>query len=66
VSKNLKHFETTLSDNDRFFRVHKSWIINKDHLQNYSKSDLTIRLNNNITTKLSKYKKADFEEFILI
>lgn len=65
VSKNLKHFETSLSDNDRFFRVHKSWVINKDHLQNYSKSDLTIRLNNNISTKLSKYKKAEFEAFIL-
>lgn len=65
ASKNLKHFETFLEDDQRFFRVHKSWIINKDHLLNYSKSELTIQLSNDISTKLSKYKKAEFEGFIL-
>lgn len=65
ASKNLKHFETFLEDDKRFFRVHKSWIINKEHLINYSKSELTIQLSNDISTKLSKYKKAEFESFIL-
>lgn len=65
VSKNLKHFETALEGIDQFFRVHKSWIINKTHLKNYSKSELTIRLTNGINTKLSKYKKAEFETAIL-
>lgn len=65
ASKNLKHFETMLESLPRFFRVHKSWIINKDHLLNYSKSELTIQLSNGLTTKLSKYKKAEFEEAIL-
>jgi two-component system, LytTR family, response regulator len=66
VSRNLKYFENLLSENNRFFRVHKSWIINIDFLENYSKSLLEIRLKNGMTTKLSKYKKAEFEEVIVL
>jgi two-component system LytT family response regulator len=64
ASKNLKHFENLLEENQKFFRVHKSWVINLDYLENYSKSLLEIRLKNGMTTKLSKYKKAEFEEVI--
>lgn len=61
VSRNLKHFESTLCDHPRLYRVHKSWIINLDHMINYSRSNLEINLSNGLTSKLSKYKKADFE-----
>lgn len=64
ASKNLRHFETILEGSPKFFRVHKSWLVNKDCIKNYSKSDLTIQLTNGLTTKLSKYKKAEFEEAI--
>ncbi len=64
VSKNLKHFETILTDNVYFLRVHKSWIISKKHILNYSKTDLSISLAKGIIAKLSKYKKAEFEEVI--
>jgi two-component system LytT family response regulator len=64
ASKNLKHFETLLESLPQFIRVHKSWLINKEHLLNYSKSELTIQLNGGIAAKLSKYKKADFEQAI--
>lgn len=64
ASKNLKHFETLLESLPQFFRVHKSWLINKDFLENYSKSDLSIKLSNGLITKLSKYKKAEFEAAI--
>jgi len=64
ASKNLKHFETLLENLPQFIRVHKSWLINKDHLLNYSKSELTIQLNGEIIAKLSKYKKAEFEQVI--
>lgn len=66
ASKNLKHFETVLEDLPQFFRVHKSWLVNKYHIRHYSKSDLSIQLSNGLTTKLSKYKKAEFEEAISI
>ncbi len=64
ASKNLKHFETVLENLPQFFRVHKSWLVNKDFIKHYSKSDLSIQLSNGLTTKLSKYKKAEFEEAI--
>ncbi|HTF06039.1 MAG TPA: LytTR family DNA-binding domain-containing protein [Bacteroidia bacterium] len=65
VSKNLKHFETVFADNPMFFRVHKSWMISKKHILNYSKSELLINLSNGLTARLSKYKKAEFEEAII-
>lgn len=64
ASKNLKHFETVLESLPQFIRVHKSWIVNKEHIKNYSKSDLSIQLSNGLTTKLSKYKKTEFEAAI--
>jgi two-component system LytT family response regulator len=65
VSKNLKHFETILEKNADFIRTHKSWIINRKHMMHYSKSNFTIALTNNIMAKLSKYKKAEFEDSII-
>ena len=64
ASKNLKHFETVLQSLPKFFRVHKSWLVNKDYIKHYSKSNLSIQLTNGLTTKLSKYKKAEFEAAI--
>jgi two-component system, LytTR family, response regulator len=65
VSKNLKHFETIFEDSPSFLRVHKSWIISKNHIIKYSRSELSIQLTNGVTAKLSKYKKAEFEESIM-
>jgi two-component system LytT family response regulator len=64
ASKNLRHFETVLENMPQFFRVHKSWLVNKDCIKHYSKSDLSIQLSNGLITKLSKYKKAEFEEAV--
>ncbi len=64
ASKNLRHFETVLEGLTQFFRVHKSWLVNKEHIRHYSKSDLSIQLSNGLSTKLSKYKKAEFEQSI--
>jgi two-component system LytT family response regulator len=36
VSKNLKYFENILSDNQRFFRSQKSWIINMECVQKFN------------------------------
>ncbi len=64
ASKNLKHFETMLEGNEDFLRVHKSWLINKRHILNYSKSEMLIQLKGGLVAKLSKYQKADFEAAI--
>lgn len=65
ASKNLKHFERIFSETPDFIRVHKSWIVNKKHILNYSKSELQINLIQNIVAKLSKYKKAEFEALMI-
>lgn len=61
VSKNLKYFEGILTEEDRFFRAHKSWIINLEHVVKYAPTALEIELKKDLTTKLSKYKKVEFE-----
>lgn len=61
MSKNLKHFEELLSEIEFFFRSHKSWIVNTNHIKSYSKTALKILLNHNIEAKLSKYRKAEFQ-----
>lgn len=65
VSKNLKHFETLLDKVPHFIRVHKSWLINKQCIRHYSKSELSICLANGLVARLSKYKKAEFEAALL-
>ena len=65
ASKNLKHFERVFSETPNFLRVHKSWIVNKNYIVNYSKTELSINLEQGITAKLSKYKKAEFESGLI-
>lgn len=60
-SKNLKHFERLLDNNQNFIRTHKSWIINTNFMTSYSKSQCSIQMEQGITAKLSKYKKEEFE-----
>jgi two-component system LytT family response regulator len=64
ISKNLKFYEQLLDSVTHFIRVHKSWMINTKHIQQYSKSDLLIKLSKDITAKLSKYKKLELENLI--
>lgn len=61
MSKNLKYFEQQFSDNKDFLRVHKSWLVNAQHIRKYSSTDFSIYLSLNIEAKLSKYKKAEFD-----
>lgn len=65
ASKNLKHFEKILEKVPGFIRVHKSWIVNKVHILNYSRSELSVNLSNNLVARVSKYKKAEFEAALL-
>lgn len=61
VSKPLKHFEDLLDMLPNVVRSHKSWLINKNHLVSYSKTDFSITLKGNLIAKLSKYKKDVLE-----
>jgi two-component system LytT family response regulator len=61
VSKNLKHFESVLPEDQIFFRSHKSWIINLNEIQVLSKSSGEIKMIDNICARLSKYRISEFE-----
>lgn len=63
VSKHLKYYENLLEPTSIFFRTHKSWLINIEHVTQYNKSEMIIQLNQ-FSARLSKYKKAQFELLI--
>jgi two-component system, LytTR family, response regulator len=66
VTKNIKQFEGMLSVSNQFFRVHKSWIIHLKHIQSYSNVHLEASLVGGIISKISKYKKSEFEAMLKI
>ena len=61
VSKNLKHFENILPDSEKFFRSHKSWIVNTDYIKTFNKNKGEIDLCKDVQAKLSKYRVQEFE-----
>ena len=50
VSRNLKNFEDIICLDDRFLRVHKSYIVNMEKVQQYCKSDGGTLILNAVTT----------------
>lgn len=64
VSKNLKAFEEELAD-CRFFRVHKSYLINCKHVVRITHADGGfLELSNGKQIEISRRKKAEFQEFM--
>lgn len=63
-SKKLSHFEFLLEDYPQFQRVHRSWMINREHIQSYSKKDHTIQLNDCQVIPVSKGYREAFEKQI--
>ena len=64
-SKNIGYFEEMLKEEDSFFRSHKSWLINTSYVINYSKTNLSINLNQQISAKLSRYKIKKIDSILL-
>ena len=61
ASKNLKHFEDMLDGIPRFFRSHKSYIINVHEVLEYTKSDGgVILMKGNYTAGISADKLEEF------
>ncbi|HSD13332.1 MAG TPA: response regulator [Flavobacterium sp.] len=57
VSRNLKNFEDILRSDNRFIRVHKSYIVNFEHVIAFNKSDGGfLELENNIQIPISPDK----------
>jgi two-component system LytT family response regulator len=65
VSKNLKYFEDILQHFIQFYRVHRSCLINLEHLQMYSKSESgTVILKSGKKVSLSRERKAEFLDML--
>ena len=62
VSKTLSNLEELLEDKG-FFRCHKSFLVNKSHIKNDTKS-FEIKLTNNITIPISRRKKDAFKAWL--
>ncbi|PWK27360.1 LytTr DNA-binding domain-containing protein [Arcicella aurantiaca] len=61
VSKTLKSFEELLL-NYRFYRIHRAFLINSEHLQAYDSTLGQARLTNDYTVSTSRRKKEFFEK----
>jgi two-component system LytT family response regulator len=61
VSKNIGTLAKELENQDCFIRTHKSWIINKEYIVSHQKGKQTVCLQNNITAKVSRTQKNEFE-----
>lgn len=62
-SKNLTYFEKILADNTIFFRTHRSWIVNGNEVQHFSKKELTVTIGG-FTIPISRRKATDFFQFL--
>ena len=62
VAKTLSSLEELLEDKG-FFRCHKSYLVNKSHIQNNQKS-FEIELTNTIILPISRRKQSDFKNWI--
>jgi two-component system, LytTR family, response regulator len=65
VSKNLKYFESALTDCTNFVRTHRSFLVNLDFVTNYSKSDggyLTLK--RNVQIPVSRERKQAVQDIL--
>lgn len=65
VCKKIKEFHELLSDDSRFFRVHRSYLINIQQIKKYSKKEgATLVFDNNKVIPIAREKKNDFDDYI--
>lgn len=65
VSKKIKEFDELLQNDNRFYRVHRSFLINIQKIIKYNKRDgATLIFENNKVIPVAREKKNDFDEFI--
>lgn len=63
--KKIKHFEDLLSADKRFFRIHRSYLINISQIKKYSKKDgLSVTYDERTLLPISREKKEEFEEYM--
>ncbi len=61
VAKKLSYYEKLLCDNTEFIRLHRSWIINVEKIETYSKKEKEVILETQFKVPVSKSYKENFE-----
>ncbi len=65
ISKKIKEFEEILSGDNRFFRVHRSYIVNIQYIRQYIRHQgVYLKIENNDTIPVARERKQAFEELI--
>lgn len=65
VCKKIKEFDELLQNDNRFYRVHRSYLVNILKISKYSKKEgATLVVENNKVLPVAREKKNDFDEFI--
>ena len=65
VSKKIKEFHELLTNDSRFFRVHRSYLVNIQQIKKYSKKDgATLVFENNKVIPVAREKKNEFDGYI--
>jgi two-component system LytT family response regulator len=65
VTKKIKEFDDVLTQNEQFFRCHRSYLINLQNIKKYSRKDgNSIVFENDKWIPVAREKKADFELLI--
>lgn len=61
IAKKLSYYESLLCDDGDFFRIHRSWIVNLNKIELYSKKEKEITLETKFKLPVSKGHKENFE-----
>lgn len=61
VAKKLSYYEGVLCDDTNFIRLHRSWIVNLNKVNRYSKRDKEVILETEFKVPVSKSNKENFE-----
>ncbi|SNR15173.1 LytR/AlgR family response regulator transcription factor [Tenacibaculum jejuense] len=61
ASKKLNYYENLFQEEEAFVRVHRSWMVNTNHILIYSKRERQLKLTNEKLIPVSKGYKESFE-----
>ena len=61
VSRNLKYFESLLPDDSPFFRSHRSWLLNLEHIEDFKPKLGEIGMTNKVIARISRSQMKAFK-----
>jgi len=65
VSKKIKEFDELLANDLRFYRVHRSYLINTHQIRKYNKKDgASVEFDNGANVPIAREKVKEFDDFI--